>query len=496
MGGDPSTFGAYTIDAALGDGRFGPVFHAHAPDGVPVVIRLFSQPFSSEQREHFIAALGALCAAPLEHPSIARPLTAGRADDDRPYVVHSFLAGTPLSHVPPATHRRALEDIVNRLTYVAGALDFAAAANIFHGALSAADVIFSADSAGVSGLGLAQAMEAAGVAGFHARREDDVAALMTIAGTLLGRHLSPAAESLLSGPVPSSALAFAAALHDAVDPHPAAVMTDSSTSGPEGRYPELPFSDVSEFDPGPREPVESPHEDLFEPESHHVPDSRADDLIDAQLRHDDQQLSAPAMFGSVAPAAAVHAGHRRRGSWLVIGIGALALGIFAGFGRGFLMPREAVAPAPVVRTEAPEATPGPDATSGRSQTFTDAPVDEVPKPPAAAATPAPVEPTPAAEPRDVQPEPAAPKKPARPARPPAVTPPARSGPAAMQVDSRPVGAQIFVDGQSVGYTPLVIGDLSPGTHSVRMQLPGYRPWVTAVTLRPGARERVAASLEQ
>ncbi len=66
----------------------------------------------------------------------------------------------------------------------------------------------------------------------------------------------------------------------------------------------------------------------------------------------------------------------------------------------------------------------------------------------------------------------------------------------MRVDSRPVGAQVFVDGRSVGYTPMVVGDLNPGTHSVRMQLPGYRPWVTAVTLGPGARERVAASLEQ
>ena len=66
----------------------------------------------------------------------------------------------------------------------------------------------------------------------------------------------------------------------------------------------------------------------------------------------------------------------------------------------------------------------------------------------------------------------------------------------MLVDSRPVGAQVFVDGQSVGYTPLVVGELSPGTHSIRMQLPGYRPWVSAVTLSPGARQRVAASLEQ
>jgi hypothetical protein len=66
----------------------------------------------------------------------------------------------------------------------------------------------------------------------------------------------------------------------------------------------------------------------------------------------------------------------------------------------------------------------------------------------------------------------------------------------MRVDSLPAGAQVFVDGRSVGYTPMVVGELTPGTHSIRMQLPGYRPFVTAVTLGPGARERLAASLEQ
>ena len=66
----------------------------------------------------------------------------------------------------------------------------------------------------------------------------------------------------------------------------------------------------------------------------------------------------------------------------------------------------------------------------------------------------------------------------------------------MMVDSRPAGAQVFVDGRSVGYTPIVVSSLTQGTHSVRMEIPGYRPWVTAVTLGPGARQRVAASLEQ
>ena len=54
----------------------------------------------------------------------------------------------------------------------------------------------------------------------------------------------------------------------------------------------------------------------------------------------------------------------------------------------------------------------------------------------------------------------------------------------MRVDSLPAGAQVFVDGRSVGYTPMIVGALVPGTHSIRMQMPGYRPWVSAVTLKP------------
>ena len=153
-----------------------------------------------------MAALEALCQAPLEHPSIARPIAWGVAGDGQLYVVHTYLAGTPLSDFTTASGRRGVDDVVNRLTYLAGALDFAAAANVFHGALSESDVIFSSESAGVSGLGLVQALESAGVDGFEARRENDVAALMEIAGRLLGRQASPAAESLLSGPVPPTAL--------------------------------------------------------------------------------------------------------------------------------------------------------------------------------------------------------------------------------------------------------------------------------------------------
>jgi hypothetical protein len=62
--------------------------------------------------------------------------------------------------------------------------------------------------------------------------------------------------------------------------------------------------------------------------------------------------------------------------------------------------------------------------------------------------------------------------------------------------SRPSGAQVILDGRVVGRTPLVIPNVTPGTHSVRLELAGFTRWATSVDVNAGARARVAASLEQ
>jgi hypothetical protein len=79
---------------------------------------------------------------------------------------------------------------------------------VLHGALSPHDVIFSAGNAGVSGFGLVQALEAAGVPGFHAHRDDDVAAFAAIARELLRNRMTPATAAVLDGPLPGTALAM------------------------------------------------------------------------------------------------------------------------------------------------------------------------------------------------------------------------------------------------------------------------------------------------
>ena len=63
------------------------------------------------------------------------------------------------------------------------------------------------------------------------------------------------------------------------------------------------------------------------------------------------------------------------------------------------------------------------------------------------------------------------------------------------VDSRPPGAAVFVDATQVGVTPLLIPDVTVGSHRVRIEGTGYLPWTTTVTIESNGEVRVAASLE-
>lgn len=91
-------------------------------------------------------------------------------------------------------------------------------------------------------------------------------------------------------------------------------------------------------------------------------------------------------------------------------------------------------------------------------------------------------------------------------RAPAATPPpaATGGGAARQapgvgtlsIETRPPGARVRLDNRDVGVSPIVIGDVAAGTHTVRLELSGYKAWATTVTVKAGERLRVSASLER
>jgi serine/threonine-protein kinase len=63
-------------------------------------------------------------------------------------------------------------------------------------------------------------------------------------------------------------------------------------------------------------------------------------------------------------------------------------------------------------------------------------------------------------------------------------------------ESRPPGARVMLDGRAIGTTPMTLSDVTAGSHTVSLDLPGYRRWTASVDVVAGERNRVAASLER
>jgi hypothetical protein len=179
------TFGRFQVTAALGDGRFGPVHLGIDPqtDQV-VVIRTFVERLTAEQQQALLDALEQLCEQPLDHESIATPIASG-LEHGVPYLAHSYLPGTSVDEFLRTHGPRPLTEVAVRVTHLAAAIDFAAAADVHHGALSPRDIIFAPQSTGVSGFGLVQALRAAGIGLNAPTQADDIYALAAMTFELL-----------------------------------------------------------------------------------------------------------------------------------------------------------------------------------------------------------------------------------------------------------------------------------------------------------------------
>ena len=525
----------------MGPGRFGPVYQGEDPEThQPVVIRTFFQPMDDEEQARLLAALTHLCETPLDHPSIARPLAAG-IDNGSPYLVHTLLRGVSLDAFVATHGPQPLPDVVVRMTQLAAAIDFAAAAGVHHGALRSTDVILARDSTGISGFGLMQAVHAAGLGGHDIPSwSNDVAALAALAFELLygrapeaGRirlpELASGADARLLQDVfdaalgpdaakrPSSALAFAAALQNAIAiaPQPQAQASPTVGIADAPRTAERRAADVAALVA--REgSVDLPLR--VEPGGHtSFPPDVAFERHDAPESH--AAVATRPMFGSAPKPVQT----RRRGTgvllaaaFVVVALGGFAAGVFVGQGGGAL-PFPDFAARPSSAQDRVAAEPNPTSTTGAGELSADpagvvSSEAEIPQggdavSPGQAAIPGPLPPTPESatpdrsvpapvpevnrdgrqdrERGEVLPE----------AR--ATTPESQpSGPGSLQILSRPDGAQVFVDGALVGRTPLLVASVAPGMHDVRIELPGHRRWATAVRVEPGTRARVAASLEQ
>jgi serine/threonine-protein kinase len=360
------------------EGRFGPVYRSHDPEtNQPVLVRTFTLPLTAEEQARLVDALRLLCESPLDHQSIARPLVAG-VEDGRPFLVHTLLPGESLQRFLAAEGPLSFADVVLRVTQLAAAIDFAAAAGVYHGDLGTRDVIVAPDSTGISGFGVIQALMEAGVhLGLEApTRAGDVEALARVAFEMIqGRAPQGAREAqsvtaagadtallqLAFGAAfskdsnlrPQSALEFAAALQHAsgepgmlrsTSPAMAAAATQAS-SGPS---------------------------DLLLRQEREALDGFASE--DPPLRGDDRSTAVPD-FGRQEPTmpasmfAAVSAGERPRESssgWSLVAA-ALAIGIFSGFAGGYIVGQRGE-PLPVPRFAAEAVQPSPAAPAAAAST--------------------------------------------------------------------------------------------------------------------------------
>ncbi len=199
------------------------------------------------------------------------------------------------------------------------------------------------------------------------------------------------------------------------------------------------------------------HEDEDEPVPEPVPDM-SERPTSADRQWDEPRFSSypdllPVEEGAAAP-------RKNLGPLL----GMLGVGLVVGFVIGYLAaPRGAQVPAAAPAASAPAAA---------------APIATAPSP-----SPAPASQPPA--------QALAPPAPAE--KPPA---PAKAAVGTLVVTSRPSGARVLIDGREAGKTPLTRRDIKPGSHKVRVELAGYRPWTTTVRVVAGRQRRIPAPLER
>lgn len=67
--------------------------------------------------------------------------------------------------------------------------------------------------------------------------------------------------------------------------------------------------------------------------------------------------------------------------------------------------------------------------------------------------------------------------------------------ASLNIRSFPSNGTVLVDGQQVGTTPLVLTRVTPGTHTIVIQLPGWEDWTGTATAVTGATTQIIANLK-
>jgi hypothetical protein len=144
-------------------GALGPVFRTYEPARDRLVaVKLFRLDITPEQSKALADELSRAADAGLFHPSIVEPIAAG-VEGTAAYRAEEYVAAESLDvamrHYAPASMEKALPIIAQ----LAGAIDFARAVSVGHGALHPRDIFVTPDEARATGFGVVEALERVGL---------------------------------------------------------------------------------------------------------------------------------------------------------------------------------------------------------------------------------------------------------------------------------------------------------------------------------------------
>ena len=195
----------------VGAGVLGPVFRGYDPDGDrAVAIKAFPLNAPPEAVRRFADELQRLANLGLTHSSIIAPHAAG-ADGATAYLVEDYFVAESLDVALKQYGPAPTTDALRLVGHLAGALDYAAAADVYHGALHPRDVLVAPHEVRLTGLGIAAALESIGqrvaprrpyaaperLEGEPCSRAADVFSFAVLAYELLtGRRLAPSNGSV------------------------------------------------------------------------------------------------------------------------------------------------------------------------------------------------------------------------------------------------------------------------------------------------------------
>jgi serine/threonine-protein kinase len=453
------------------------VFRAFDPDRDRLVaVKLFRLDLPPERVLQLVAEFERLIAVGLAHPAVVAPVAAG-VEGVNAYLAQDYVVGESLD-LALRPGPMPVADVLRVGAQLAGAFDAAAAVQIHHGVLHPRDILLSADEVRVTGLGIARAVERLEIpvqvrrpytapersSGVEWDQRADVFGLAAVLHEMLwgrrvvgvGKEAAASLTEIPGGNLSQLRAVFARALaEDPAERYGAAAeltaaLQDAFSVGAErgrvirsarlqrDREVARPQSNtVREFEPFlPLEPPSAMPEapaltkNVESIQSVETEREAVNSRADLNLRP-----PPPQMIDSYAPAAGAPVTPERSRSTITPLAFALVVGAAIGFAAGF----------GVGSRSRP---------TDQALVVSDAPVPSAPDKSANAA--------PGGEPteRAPQAEPAP-----RPAPPPIV--------GSVLVRSTPPGARVLVDGREYGRTPLRVGDLARGAHTVRIVRDGY-----------------------